>query len=150
MGGGLDLDTDSGFESAPSESSFDEGDWDMGGVESKSESFEGFGEIDDTMAIDMGEEPGVESVDIADISGEGMGEIGGRAEEISRMVKERVIEEGVIPDAVRKDMSEGEVTTAVDKIAREIVQKVVWEVVPELAEELIKDEIRRLKGEKSR
>ncbi len=150
MGTGLDLDTDSGFESAPSESSFGEGDWDMGEVESTSESFEGLGEIDDTMAIDMGEESGVESEDIADISGENMGEIGGRAEEISRMVKERVIEEGIIPDAVRKDMSEGEVTTAVDKIAREIVQKVVWEVVPELAEELIKDEIRRLKGEKSR
>jgi hypothetical protein len=46
--------------------------------------------------------------------------------------------------ADKKDMSK-----AVDKIARELIEKVVWEVVPELAEELIKQEIKRLKGEKS-
>ncbi|MBN1881823.1 MAG: response regulator [Deltaproteobacteria bacterium] len=37
---------------------------------------------------------------------------------------------------------------AVNKIAREIIEKVAWEVVPELAEVLIKEEIKRLKGEK--
>ncbi|MBN1574644.1 MAG: response regulator [Deltaproteobacteria bacterium] len=152
MGGGFDMDKPSRFESAPSEKSFDEVDWNMEGTESESDSFGGFDEVDDTMVIDMGEEPVIGTKDAMDFSGDDldMGEIGGRAKEISRMVKERVIEEGVIPDAVRKDMSEGEVATAVDKIAREIVQKVVWEVVPELAEELIKDEIRRLKGEKNR
>jgi len=37
---------------------------------------------------------------------------------------------------------------AVNKIAREVIEKVAWEVVPELAEMLIKEEIKRLKGEK--
>jgi CheY-like chemotaxis protein len=37
---------------------------------------------------------------------------------------------------------------AVNEIAREVIEKVAWEVVPELAEMLIKEEIKRLKGEK--
>jgi CheY-like chemotaxis protein len=46
-------------------------------------------------------------------------------------------------------LNQKEVSSAVDKIAREVIEKVVWEVVPELAEELIKQEIKRLKGEKA-
>ncbi len=46
-------------------------------------------------------------------------------------------------------LNQKDVSSAVDKIAREVIEKVVWEVVPELAEELIKQEIKRLKGEKA-
>jgi len=46
-------------------------------------------------------------------------------------------------------LKQKDVSHLVDKIAREVIEKVVWEVVPELAEELIKQEIKRLKGEKA-
>lgn len=50
---------------------------------------------------------------------------------------------------IGRPVEQKDVSIAVDKIARELIEKVVWEVVPELAEELIKQEIKRLKGEKT-
>jgi hypothetical protein len=52
-------------------------------------------------------------------------------------------------EAAAASLNQKDLSSAVDKIAREVIEKVVWEVVPELAEELIKQEIKRLKGEKA-
>ncbi len=65
---------------------------------------------------------------------------GGRAEAVFDSAPK---EEGAL------SLNQKDLSSAVDKIAREVIEKVVWEVVPELAEELIKQEIKRLKGEKA-
>jgi len=64
-------------------------------------------------------------------------------EEVSSRVSGSMSEDlsGVEPGTEEYDQ-------AVNKIAREVIEKVAWEVVPELAEVLIKEEIQRLKGEK--
>lgn len=49
--------------------------------------------------------------------------------------------------AIASELSEERVNEIVSKAAREIIEKIAWEVVPELAETLIKEEIKRLKGE---
>ena len=41
--------------------------------------------------------------------------------------------------------SEEQLTAAISKISREILEKIAWEVVPDLAETLIKEEIRKIK-----
>ena len=125
-----------GFEPAPSENVMGETEWDMGEAESTPDTFGSFSDDADTIALDAGAES------------KPMNDMAGRSEEISRIVKETIVDGGILSEESMVGKSEKEVGVAVDKIAREIVQKVVWEVVPELAEELIKDEIRRLKGEK--
>jgi CheY-like chemotaxis protein len=42
-------------------------------------------------------------------------------------------------------LSEEQLTAAISKISREIIEKIAWEVVPDLAENLIKEEIRKIK-----
>jgi len=44
-------------------------------------------------------------------------------------------------------LSEAQMNELVSRVAKEIIEKVAWEVVPELAETLIKEEIKRLKGD---
>ncbi|MRR06849.1 MAG: response regulator [Deltaproteobacteria bacterium] len=41
--------------------------------------------------------------------------------------------------------TEEQLTAAISKISREIIEKIAWEVVPDLAETLIKEEIRKIK-----
>jgi len=43
-------------------------------------------------------------------------------------------------------LSEAELTAALTRISREVIERIVWEVVPDLAEVLIKEEIRKLKA----
>jgi len=69
------------------------------------------------------------------------------AQEISSLVRDKISKSGVTPENTA-GMNEKDISKLVNSIARDVIERVAWEVVPELAEELIKEEIRRLKGEK--
>jgi len=77
-------------------------------------------------------------------------------EHVDEQLMSRAMEEVStrVTDSMSGDLGGAEPGTeeydqAVNKIAREVIEKVAWEVVPELAEVLIKEEIKRLKGEKA-
>jgi DNA-binding response OmpR family regulator len=53
------------------------------------------------------------------------------------------------PSGPSAAVSQEAVQEAVSKIAKEIIEKVAWDVVPSLAEHLIKEELEKLKTEKS-
>ena len=78
-----------------------------------------------------------------------------KTHEVDEQLMSRAMEEVTsrVTDSMSDDLGGVEPGTeeydqAVNKIAREVIEKVAWEVVPELAEVLIKEEIKRLKGEK--
>lgn len=78
-----------------------------------------------------------------------------KTHEVDEQLMSRAMEEVTsrVTDSISDDFGGVEPGTeeydqAVNKIAREVIEKVAWEVVPELAEVLIKEEIKRLKGEK--
>lgn len=43
-------------------------------------------------------------------------------------------------------LTEEQLAAAISRISREVIERIAWEVVPDLAETLIKEEIRRIKG----
>jgi CheY-like chemotaxis protein len=50
------------------------------------------------------------------------------------------------PQPAATSLSEADLTAAISKISREVIERIVWEVVPDLAEVLIKEEIKKLRA----
>jgi len=55
-------------------------------------------------------------------------------------------EAGSKAEPVTFALSEADLTAAIARISKEVIERIVWEVVPDLAEVLIKEEIRKLKA----
>lgn len=45
-------------------------------------------------------------------------------------------------------LTEEQLAAAISRISREVIERIAWEVVPDLAETIIREEIRKIKGEK--
>jgi CheY-like chemotaxis protein len=50
------------------------------------------------------------------------------------------------PQPAATGLSEADLTAAISRISREVIERIVWEVVPDLAEVLIKEEIKKLRA----